>query len=229
MTTTLQKLGLAVRATAAILFCAMAYIWVTAPDVRSLARANPKTTAFMELRAAEARAAKKSWRPSQRWVGYDAISSHLKRAVVLEEDGTFWQHNGVDVDELRFALTATLTKGVPLRGASTITQQLAKNLYLSPSRTPGRKLAELFIARRLEAELGKRRILELYLNVIEWGDGIWGAEAASRAYFGVSAADLSPEEAALLAGAISSPRHFDPAHPSPALLQRQRVLLKEMK
>jgi monofunctional biosynthetic peptidoglycan transglycosylase len=114
------------------------------------------------------------------------------------------------------------------RGASTITQQLAKNLYLSPSKNPIRKARELLIARRLEAELSKQRILELYLNLIEWGNGIYGAEAAARTYFGKSAAELGPQESALLAGAISSPRAFDPARPSARLRRRQEMILRRM-
>src|SRR5262249_44227998 len=114
----------------------------------------------------------------------------LKRAVLLAEDDAFWQHEGVDFEQLQESLQTDLARGRFVRGGSTITQQLAKNLYLSPTRSPLRKLRELVIARRLEAELKKARILELYLNVIEWGDGIYGAEAASRAYFGVPAAAL---------------------------------------
>jgi monofunctional biosynthetic peptidoglycan transglycosylase len=224
----LRTIGRVLIAAAAILFCTIGYTWITLPDVRRLSRENPTSTAFMDMRAAEARAAGKPLRKTIHWVSYDRISPYLKRAAVLEEDGAFWQHDGVDFDELRAAIDDTLHKGEPLRGASTITQQLAKNLYLSPERTPYRKLAELFLARRLEAELTKRRILELYLNLIEWGDGVWGAEAASRAYFGVSAADVSAEQAALLAGSISAPHRFDPAHPSPRLLQRQAVLLRQM-
>jgi membrane peptidoglycan carboxypeptidase len=119
-------------------------------------------------------------------------------------------------------------RGQMLRGASTITQQLAKNLYLSPSRDPFRKFRELIIARRLEAELTKVRIFELYLNVIEWGDGIYGADAAARRYFGHPATTLGPAEAALLAGAIINPRLLSPAHPTPRLLRRQQIILKRM-
>jgi monofunctional biosynthetic peptidoglycan transglycosylase len=115
-----------------------------------------------------------------------------------------------------------------VRGASTITQQLAKNLYLSPSKNPIRKLRELLIARRLEVELSKQRILELYLNLIEWGDGIYGAEAAARQYFRTSAAQLGPQESALLAAAIVNPRLLDPGHPTARLRRRQQMILKRM-
>jgi len=121
-----------------------------------------------------------------------------------------------------------MAQGRAARGASTITQQLAKNLYLSPSRDPIRKLRELIIARRLEAALTKARILEIYLNVIEWGDGVWGAEAAARRYFGVSAAALSPSQAALLAGAIINPRVLTPGRPTARLLRRQRIIARRM-
>ena len=120
--------------------------------------------------------------------------------MLVAEDSAFWQHDGVDYDQLKESMEVNLERGEFVRGASTITQQLAKNLYLSPAKNPIRKLRELLIARRLEAELSKQRILELYLNVIEWGDGIYGAEAASRTYFGKPAADFGPQESALLAG-----------------------------
>jgi monofunctional biosynthetic peptidoglycan transglycosylase len=212
----------------AIVFATIAFVWITAPDVRPLRRENPPTTAFMDLRAAEARAAGSPVKKSQRWVGYDSISPYLRRAVLIAEDDAFFQHDGVDYAEVRAALNDTIEKGEPLRGASTLTQQLAKNLYLSPSQNPFRKVTELIITRRLEAELTKRRIFELYLNVAEWGDGIWGAEAAARAYFGVAAADVSAEQAALLAGALINPRRYSPAHPNGRLLARQAIILKRM-
>src|SRR5262249_22245168 len=134
----------------------------------------------------------------------------------------------VDVEQLKESIERNLETGKAVRGGSTITQQLAKNLYLSPSRNPIRKLRELLIARRLEAALSKRRILELYLNVIEWGDGIYGAEAASRTYFGKPASTLTPEEAALLAGAIINPRVHSPAHPTARLRRRQQIILRRM-
>jgi monofunctional biosynthetic peptidoglycan transglycosylase len=213
-------LGLAV-ALAAVL----SYSWICLPDVRVLRQKNPASTAFMELRQREAARAGKPWRPVWRWTSYSRISAALKRAVIVSEDAAFWGHDGLDLDELRVALEDSLRRGVAPRGASTITQQLAKNLYLSPSYSPHRKLVELMIARRLEAELSKVRIFELYLNVIEWGDGVWGAEAAARRYFGKSASDLSVEESALLAGAIINPRLYSPARPNARLLRRQQIIL----
>ena len=199
------------------------YAYLTLPDVRPLAGGNPSTTAFIELRAREAHAVGKPAKRVQRWVPYSRMSPHLKRAVLVAEDAAFWQHEGVDYDELQKAMELGF-----LRGASTITQQLAKNLYLSPSRNPVRKFRELIITRRLEAELEKARIFELYLNVIEWGDGIYGAEAAARTYFGVPAASVGPSQAALMAAAIINPRLLNIAQPSPRLTRRQQLILRRM-
>ena len=214
-------------ALAALVFAFFAYIYLTLPDVRVLAFTNPKTTAFMELREREAAQEGKQLRHYQVWVPYSRIAQNLKRAVLVAEDDAFWQHEGIDMEQLKISIQNDI-KGQAIRGGSTITQQLAKNLYLSPSRDPVRKLRELIIARRLEAELSKARIFEIYLNVIEWGDGIWGAEAAARSYFGSSAASLSPDQAALLAGAIINPRLYSPAHPNARLLRRQRIILSRM-
>ena len=164
----------------------------------------------MELRASEARAKGAAPKKVQRWVRYSRISANLKRAVLVAEDSGFWQHEGIEFEQMKESIEANIERLEFARGGSTITQQLAKNLYLSPSKNPVRKLREILIARRLEAELTKQRILELYLNVIEWGDGIYGAEAAARTYFGKSAAELGPQESALLAGAIINPHVHSP-------------------
>jgi monofunctional biosynthetic peptidoglycan transglycosylase len=156
------------------------------------------------------------------------MSPSLKRAVLVAEDSAFWEHEGVDYEQLRDAIQVSWEQGRAVRGASTITQQLAKNLYLSPSRDPLRKLRELIIARRMEAALPKARIFEIYLNSIEWGDGIWGAEAAARTYFGIAASQLNAQQSALLAGAIINPRVLNPARPTARLLSRQRIVLSRM-
>jgi monofunctional glycosyltransferase len=213
---------------AALGFGLLAYSFLTLPDVRPLKANNPSTTAFIELRAEEARAKGHQPRRAQRWVAYRNISPNLTRAVLVAEDDLFWQHEGLDIDQLQESLAADWARGRLARGGSTITQQLAKNLYLSPSKNPLRKLRELLIARRLEAELKKARILELYLNVIEWGDGVYGVESASRTYFGVSATEVSPQQAALLAAAIVNPRLLNPAHPSARLIRRQQLILRRM-
>ena len=211
-----------------VAFGVLAYSYLTLPDVRLLKTNNPQKTAFMELRADEARAKGQEPRRVQRWMAYGHVSPNLTRAVLVAEDDLFWQHEGLDLDQLQESLAQDWARGRLARGASTITQQLAKNLYLSPSKNPLRKLRELVIARRLEVELKKARILELYLNVIEWGDGIYGAEAAARAYFGVSASELSPQQAALLAAAIVNPRLLNPARPSTRLIRRQQLILRRM-
>jgi monofunctional biosynthetic peptidoglycan transglycosylase len=215
-------------AAAAVAFAVVAYVYLTLPDVRVLARTNPTSTAFMTLRQAEAEHAGRTLRRRHQWVRYSRISKNLQRAVLVAEDSRFWEHEGVDLEEIRKSIEINIERGGAVRGASTITQQLAKNLYLSPSKDPLRKLKELIIARRLEAALPKARILEIYLNVIEWGDGIWGAEAAARTYFGVPASALSREQAALLAGAIINPRVLNPARPNRRLLSRQRIILGRM-
>ena len=212
----------------AVSFAVVAYTYLTLPDVRVLATTNPKTTAFMELRIQEADREGKPFRFDQRWVPYSRISPNLRRAVLAAEDSAFWQHDGIDIEQIRVAVKQAMESGAVPRGASTITQQLAKNLYLSPSRDPLRKLRELVITRRLEAELSKQRIFEIYLNVVEWGDGVWGADAAARRYFGVPASALSRQQAALLAGALINPRRYNPARPPTRLLRRQQIILARM-
>ncbi len=206
----------------------LGYVYATLPDVTALRATNPTTTAFIELRAAEARAKGERPRREQRWVSYGRISPALKRAVLVAEDAGFWKHEGIDVEQIRESLERDLEKGTFLRGGSTITQQLAKNLYLSPTKNPLRKLRELLIARRLEAALSKTRILEIYLNVIEWGDGVYGAEAAARTYFRKPASQLAPDEAAMLAACIINPRAINPDKLTLRLQRRQRLILGRM-
>jgi monofunctional biosynthetic peptidoglycan transglycosylase len=181
-------------------FCLAVYLgWrmMTWPSVAALAEQNPDSTAFID--AWEARNQKQAaWTPRS----YSQISPSLKKAVLVAEDINFFHHNGFETEELKKAVRETLEEGKKLRGASTLTQQLAKNLWLSPSRNPLRKVEEALLTRQLERELGKRRILELYLNVVEFGPGVFGAEAAARHYFGKSAADLSDSEAAAMAASL---------------------------
>ena len=146
----------------------------------------------------------------------------------MSEDAAFFQHEGIDYEEIREAMKINLEKGEIVRGASTITQQLAKNLFLSPARTPRRKVRELLITRSLEKNLTKRRIFELYLNVIEWGDGIYGAEAAARAYYGKASARLDREEAAALAAVIINPRRYSPVRPNRRIQSRIRTIRARM-
>jgi monofunctional biosynthetic peptidoglycan transglycosylase len=224
----MRRIGRAIVAAFATGFAYAAFLYLTQPDVRSLRTANPVSTAFIDLRAREARARGEEPRRIQEWASYGRISPNLIRAVLVAEDSKFWQHEGVDFDQLRESIDINLERLEFARGGSTITQQLAKNLYLSPSKNPIRKIREFLIARQLEAELSKTRILELYLNVIEWGDGIYGAEGAARTYFHKSAADLTPQESALLAAAIPNPRVLDPGHPSARLRRRQQMVFRRM-
>jgi monofunctional biosynthetic peptidoglycan transglycosylase len=224
----IKRIAQIVAGIGAVGYALLIYAYLTLPDVRPLRRENPTTTAFIELREQEALAKGLKPRRVQRWVSYTHISPELKRAVLVAEDDAFFQHEGVDFEQLQESIEIDWKRGRLTRGASTITQQLAKNLYLSPSRDPLRKLRELIIARRLEAELKKARILELYLNVIEWGDGIYGAEAASRVYFQSPAALLTSREAALMAAAIINPRVYSPEHPNARLLRRQQLILRRM-
>ena len=216
-------------ALAAVGFAYVAYLYLSLPDVRRLTGTNPTTTAFMELRIREAADAGRSkFQIRYRWVPYSQVSANLRRAVIVTEDAAFYDHDGIDLTELKASFEKNWEEGQLLRGGSTITQQLAKNLYLSPTRNPMRKVEELMIARRLEAALTKRRIFEIYLNMIEWGDGIFGCEAAARAYFGSPCASLSVEQAALLAGAIINPRVHSPAKPTGRLLRRQQIIIRRM-
>ena len=207
----------------------LAYELIAFPDVADLARNPPETTAFMERRKKELRRQGKDGSIDYRWVSYGRISPSLRRAVLVAEDNQFYEHEGVDVEAMKEAVKRDWKRRKLTHGGSTITQQLAKNLYLSPSRNPIRKLREYFIARSLEKHLSKKRILEIYLNVVEMGERVYGAEAAARHYFGVSAAGLSPSQAALLAGALPNPRVMNPADPNKRLRARQRMILSRMK
>ncbi len=185
----------------------------TWPDVRALARENPETTAFLD-RAGERLAREGREAPSLHFVPRPQISLHFQHAVIASEDMGFFRHQGFDLGEIKAAAMDTLTEGKRLRGASTITQQLAKNLWLSPSRSPLRKVKEVMLTRQLESQLGKARILELYCNVVELGDGIYGVENAAQHYFGKPASRLGPREAAQLAASLPSPRRWHPGSTS---------------
>src|SRR5437763_27702 len=213
---------------AVLIVIVVTWEWVTFPDVSELATRVPATTAFMEQRKAELRAAGKDDHLDYRWTSYGNISPYLRRAALVAEDSDFYEHGGVDVNAMREALERDWKRKKITRGGSTITQQLAKNLYLSPSRNPLRKVKEYFIARSLENHLSKKRILELYLNVVEMGERVYGAEAAAHYYFHTSASGLSPSQAALLAGCLPNPRIMNPGAPNKRLRFRQRMVLSRM-
>jgi monofunctional glycosyltransferase len=193
-------------------------------DIQRLENKNPEKTAFMKYRERQWRRNDKDIRISQRWVGLSRISRNARRAVVVAEDGKFWNHNGFDYDAIQNAVERNIEERRFKLGASTITQQLAKNLYLSPSKDPLRKLNEAILTRRIEQTLSKSRILELYLNVIEWGRGIFGIEVASWHYFGKSASGLTVSEAALLAAVLPNPIRYSPANPSPYIKKRAKQI-----
>jgi monofunctional glycosyltransferase len=206
-------------------------IWevATFPRVGALRDENPATTSFMELRKKQLSAAGKSDALEHRWVAYERISPNLRRAVLVSEDSGFYQHEGVEIEELKKLARESWENRKLGRGGSTITQQLAKNLWLSPSRSPLRKIRELILARQLERELSKKRILEIYLNVVEFGERVYGAEAAARHYFGKPASALTAGEAALLAGSLPNPRAMNPGDPNRRLRARQQIILSRMK
>lgn len=189
----------------------VAYLTVSLPSVEYLRSTNPDPTSLMRLRADEARADGNEPKHRQYWVPLDRISERVVQAVRMGEDAAFFTHSGFDFYEIKESVLRNLERGEFARGASTITQQLAKNVFLSTEKSLNRKLKEAILTYRLEQALSKNRILEIYLNVIEWGDGIYGIEAASRTYFGKSAAYLNPAEAAFLAAMIPNPRRLNPA------------------
>jgi monofunctional biosynthetic peptidoglycan transglycosylase len=189
---------------------------------------NPEMTAFMEARLEALRGKKPEARLRHVWVPYDRISVHLKRAIVAAEDARFVDHEGFDWEAIEKALEKNRTKGRVVMGGSTISQQLAKNLFLSGERSPWRKGQEAIITVMIERVMDKRRILEIYLNVIEWGDGVFGAEAAARHYFGTNAAGLAPAQAARLAAMVPNPRYYDRNRGTQWLERKTQIILARM-
>jgi monofunctional biosynthetic peptidoglycan transglycosylase len=210
---------------AGVLLLAVGLFFLTLPSAEPLRTENPFVTALMDARSHEAIEKHRLPRRVQYWVPLSRISPWLRRAVVNSEDARFYEHDGFDAEETEAALEQAAERGHLGRGASTITQQLAKNLWLGEERTVWRKLREYFLARRLE-DLGKRRILELYLNIAEWGDGVYGAEAAAQTWFHKPAVELSPDESAVLAAMLPAPRRRNPLHPTPRLRKRAFEILE---
>jgi len=199
------KILIVILASALCLSIGMYFIY---PDVSKLKKTNPKKTAFMEYREGEWEREGINKKIIQRWVPLSQVSPFVIKAVIIAEDDKFWSHEGFDYDAIQKAIEKDIKKKKFKAGGSTISQQLAKNLYLSPSKNPIRKLKEAILTWRLERNLSKRRIMELYLNVAEWGDGIYGIEAAARKHYGKSAAGLTAREAAVLAAVIPNPRRY---------------------
>ncbi|MDP2599222.1 MAG: monofunctional biosynthetic peptidoglycan transglycosylase [Deltaproteobacteria bacterium] len=202
MATLRKKIFFSAIITFGLFWLFVLYAQLTLPNAAALKIQNPKTTAFMERYKGE--------KPLQyAWVPYSQIAPALKEAVVVAEDGSFFLHSGFDWRALRDAFRKNMKKKKIVRGGSTITQQLAKNLYLSPSRNPLRKIRETLITMQLEQNLSKQRILEIYLNVIEWGEGVYGAEAAALHYFNTSASRLSGDQSAWLAAILPNPKFYE--------------------
>ena len=198
------------------------------PNVCDLRDIRPVPTAFMEYRQAEWAEQNRDIHLQQKWVSMSQISPNIIKAVLIGEDDKFWNHDGFDVKGMEQALERSITKG-KMAGGSTISQQLAKNLYLSPSKNPVRKIKEAILTWRIEKALSKRRILEIYLNVAEWGDGIFGIEAAARHYYHKSAKNLSGDEAAHLAAVLPNPIRFNPTGKQKYVINRSRIIYKIMK
>jgi len=199
------------------------------PDISKLKKENPKKSAFMQYREEEWAREGKKYTIQQIWVPYAAVSPYLIKAVLIGEDDKFWQHEGFDYEAMQKALEKDIKAKKFKLGGSTISQQLAKNLYLSPSKNPIRKIREAIITWRMERTLPKKRLLELYLNVAEWGDrGIFGIEAASRHYYGKSSSQLGPEEASRLAAVLPNPRKFNPLGSSRYVVNRSGLIYKIM-
>lgn len=198
------------------------------PSIDNLAKRNPPKTALMDQRTKEARAKKKPYKVRQSYIPYNAISPYLKRAILVAEDAAFFSHQGIDYDELKEAIKTDWKKKRWARGGSTITMQLAKNLYLSTSKSLTRKISEVFLAGRMEEKLSKARIFELYLNYIEWGNGIFGCQAASWIYFDCSASELDPEQAIRLASIIVNPRKYGPFTDTKRMKTRRNWIAQKM-
>jgi len=229
---TIPRVGLGLRlflSIVALLFLFALWFYYTLPEVGYLKKQNPKTTAIIELRKEQAAVQHRKLRIRQSWVRFRNIPKRLKQAVRITEDASFYKHEGVDYEEIKESIKRDLREGKLSRGGSTITQQLAKNLYFSTNKSFFRKIKEYFVAKRLEAELSKNRIFHLYLNLIEWGPGIFGIQAASRYYFEKNVWDLSLEESIRLTAIIPRPLRTNPTSKNRWLLWKCRWILRKMK
>ena len=189
---------------------------------------DPGTTRFMEIRLGELQLKNPEAQLRKQWLPYEQISPHLKRAIIASEDAKFVDHEGFDWEGMQKAIEKNQKRGRTVAGGSTISQQLAKNLFLTPTKSYFRKVEEAIITLMLEGLWSKRRIFEVYLNVIEWGNGVFGAEAAARHYYNTSAAQLGPEQAARLAGMVPNPRYYDRNRSAPGLGRKAAIILGRM-
>jgi monofunctional glycosyltransferase len=213
--------GLVIAAVLALQFWFFAHIWWWVDH-------NPSSTSFMRAQQEVLQKANRDAQLKHRWIAYDKISDNLKRAVIASEDANFTEHDGVDWDAIEKAYEKNLKKGKVVRGGSTITMQLAKNLFLSGERSYLRKAQELVITYMIEHMMDKERIFEIYLNVAEWGVGVFGAEAGATHYFNVSAAKLGPMQAARMAAMLPRPRFYDKNRTSNALNRKANMIIRGM-
>jgi monofunctional biosynthetic peptidoglycan transglycosylase len=211
-----------------IVFFVLQILFLPYDNIRQLKTQNAGETAFMREQAAQAKKGNRPFHKLQHWLSLRSIPQDAIDAVIVSEDGTFWSHHGFDWFEFRESIERNFEEGRAARGASTITQQLVKNLYLSSSKNPLRKMKEWILTWYMEQELSKSRILEIYLNVIEWGDGVYGIEAASHYYFDKTASSLNREECARLAAIIPSPRKHRADVDSKYVLRRSALILERM-
>lgn len=213
-----------------IFLSVLSFIYLlSSPSISRLKKENPKKTSFMEYREGESKKKGKSYKITQIWVPLNIVPSHLIKAVLIAEDDKFWSHEGFDFEAIKKAIEKDIKKGKFAFGGSTITQQLARNLYLTPEKALLRKIKEAIITWRIERVITKKRILELYLNVVEWGDGIFGIEAASRYYYNKPSSELNPEESARLVAVLPNPKRYSPTGESKYIEMRARLILDIMK
>lgn len=223
----MKSIKLIIIALISFLFLSIAYYFIS-PDISKLKKENPKKTSFMEYREEEWQKKGKMIEIKQTWTPLSRVSPYLIKAVLIAEDDKFWKHEGFDFEAIEKAVEKDIKQKKFKFGGSTISQQLAKNLYLSPSKNPIRKLKEAILTWRIEKTLSKKRILELYLNVAEWGEGIFGIGAASFHYYGKPASELSSEEAARLASVLPNPRKYNPTGTSRYVANRSRIIYNIM-
>ncbi len=206
----------------------MAYLYLTLPDVSYLKTKNPKTTAFMEIRIQNKEYLKHRNKVAYRYIPLGEIPELMRQTVIIAEDASFWIHEGIDWFEVKESIRKNIEEREFSRGGSTITQQLARNLYLSPRKNVSRKIREWMIARTIEKHLKKSRILELYLNVVEWGYNIFGIDAASRIYFNKKPSELYLDEMIRLAAVLPNPLEMKPTHVTSSVLWRSKVILRRL-
>lgn len=223
----MSKVKIIVLLLISAIFLSIAYYFIF-PDISKLKKENPKKTSFMEYREREWKEKGRKIKIRQIWVPLSHISPYLIKAVLIAEDDKFYKHEGFDFEAMQKAIEKDIKEKKFKFGGSTISQQLAKNLYLTPSKNPIRKIKEAILTWRVESNLSKKRILELYLNVAEWGEGIFGIEAATRHYYGKPASALIPEEAARLASVLPNPRKYNPLGTSKYVENRSKIIYNIM-